>query len=202
MATRHSPANLQQSQSSKLAMTGDVRTATSGDGAGSTPTERWLHESQQQRAGPASQRAQLSSRTTTSTSSSSGNLSRRDFLRRGSMIGMSAPLLGAILAACGGANTSPRRPRLARRPRAGTPKKGGTLRVATAGAVRRGQPADDLRRRRPGDAQPDRRVPDLRQQPQAHAPADARAELEPEQRRHRVDVQAAPGRHVPQRRSR
>jgi peptide/nickel transport system substrate-binding protein len=30
-----------------------------------------------------------------------GNLSRRDFLRRGSMIGMSAPLLGAILAACG-----------------------------------------------------------------------------------------------------
>ena len=31
----------------------------------------------------------------------SGNVSRRDFLRRGSMIGMSAPLLGAILAACG-----------------------------------------------------------------------------------------------------
>ena len=31
----------------------------------------------------------------------SGNISRRDFLRNGSMIGMSAPLLGAILAACG-----------------------------------------------------------------------------------------------------
>jgi len=31
----------------------------------------------------------------------SGIVSRRDFLRRGSMIGMSAPLLGAILAACG-----------------------------------------------------------------------------------------------------
>ena len=42
-----------------------------------------------------------SSRTTTSTSSSPATLSRRDFLRRGSMIGMSAPLLGAILAACG-----------------------------------------------------------------------------------------------------
>ena len=30
-----------------------------------------------------------------------GNVSRRDFLRRGSMIGMSSTLLGAILAACG-----------------------------------------------------------------------------------------------------
>ena len=30
-----------------------------------------------------------------------GNVSRREFLRRGSTIGMSAPLLGAILAACG-----------------------------------------------------------------------------------------------------
>ena len=60
----------------------------------------------------------------------SGNLSRRDFLRRGSTIGMSVPLLGAILAACGssskssssgsGANTT-----------AGTPTKGGTLRIAS-----------------------------------------------------------------------
>jgi peptide/nickel transport system substrate-binding protein len=31
-----------------------------------------------------------------------GRLSRRDFLRRGSMIGLSMPLLGGILAACGG----------------------------------------------------------------------------------------------------
>ena len=36
----------------------------------------------------------------------SGNVSRRDFLRRGSMIGMSAPLLGAILAACGSSSKS------------------------------------------------------------------------------------------------
>ena len=36
----------------------------------------------------------------------SGNLSRRDFLRRGSTIGMSIPLLGAILAACGGGSSS------------------------------------------------------------------------------------------------
>ena len=31
----------------------------------------------------------------------SGRLDRRAFLRRGSAIGMSAPLLGAILSACG-----------------------------------------------------------------------------------------------------
>jgi peptide/nickel transport system substrate-binding protein len=36
----------------------------------------------------------------------SGSLSRRDFLRRGTVIGMSAPLLGAILAACGGSSSS------------------------------------------------------------------------------------------------
>ncbi len=67
----------------------------------------------------------------------SGNLNRRDFLRRGSMIGMSTPLLGAILAACGssskstsaagGSTTS-----------SGPVTKGGTLRigaVAPAAAV-------------------------------------------------------------------
>jgi len=36
-----------------------------------------------------------------------GRLNRRDFLRRGSMIGLSVPTMGAILAACGGANNSP-----------------------------------------------------------------------------------------------
>ncbi len=53
-----------------------------------------------------------------------GHIGRREFLRRGSMIGMSAPLLGAIVAACGGSST----------PSSSTPaakaKKGGTLRVA------------------------------------------------------------------------
>jgi peptide/nickel transport system substrate-binding protein len=59
-----------------------------------------------------------------------GNLSRRDFLRRGSTIGMSVPLLGAILAACGGANKTGTSSS-ASTGAAGTPKKGGTLRVAT-----------------------------------------------------------------------
>ncbi len=54
----------------------------------------------------------------------SGHLSRRDFLRRGSMIGMSAPLLGAVLAACGSSSSSTSSA-------AAPAKKGGTLRVAS-----------------------------------------------------------------------
>jgi peptide/nickel transport system substrate-binding protein len=54
----------------------------------------------------------------------SGRLSRRQFLRRGSAIGMSAPLLGAILSACGSSASS------GTTPSAGKPKRGGTLRVA------------------------------------------------------------------------
>ena len=55
-----------------------------------------------------------------------GRLSRRQFLRRGSAIGMSAPLLGAILTACGSSGTS------GTLPAAGKPKRGGTLRAAIA----------------------------------------------------------------------
>jgi peptide/nickel transport system substrate-binding protein len=63
-----------------------------------------------------------------------GNLSRRDFLRRGSTIGMSVPLLGAILAACGGSSNSPSSATTASgstSTSAGTPTHGGTLRVAS-----------------------------------------------------------------------
>ena len=35
-----------------------------------------------------------------------GRISRREFLRRGSIIGISIPALGAIVSACGGANSS------------------------------------------------------------------------------------------------
>src|SRR5262245_25065141 len=35
-----------------------------------------------------------------------GRLSRRDFIRRGTMIGLSMPVLGGILAACGGGSSS------------------------------------------------------------------------------------------------
>ncbi len=55
-----------------------------------------------------------------------GHVSRRDFIRRGSMIGMSAPLLGAILAACGSSSSTTSSTSSS----GGTGKKGGTLRVA------------------------------------------------------------------------
>ena len=36
-----------------------------------------------------------------------GRLSRRDFIRRASVVGISAPLLGSILAACSSSSSSP-----------------------------------------------------------------------------------------------
>ncbi|HLY48574.1 MAG TPA: ABC transporter substrate-binding protein [Solirubrobacteraceae bacterium] len=57
-----------------------------------------------------------------------GNVNRRDFIRRGSMIGMSAPLLGAILAACG--SSSPSSSSSSSTSSSSSGKKGGTLRVA------------------------------------------------------------------------
>src|ERR1700744_5957835 len=60
-----------------------------------------------------------------------GSLSRRDFLRRASVIGISAPLAGAIVAACGGANSSGGSSASANAGGgAGKPTSGGTLRLA------------------------------------------------------------------------
>src|SRR5579875_1667748 len=61
-----------------------------------------------------------------------GRLSRREFLRRGSAIGLSAPVMGAILAACGGSSKP------AKTSSAPAAKRGGTLRLACqapAGAI-------------------------------------------------------------------
>ncbi len=58
-----------------------------------------------------------------------GNLSRRDFMRRGSAIGMSVPLLGAILAACGSSSSSSSSSGASTSSAA--PTKGGMLRVAS-----------------------------------------------------------------------
>ncbi len=65
----------------------------------------------------------------------SGRIGRREFIRRGSTIGMSATLLGAVLSACGSSSSSSSS---ASSTSAGTPTKGGTLRVgisAPAAAV-------------------------------------------------------------------
>jgi peptide/nickel transport system substrate-binding protein len=55
-----------------------------------------------------------------------GRLSRRDFIRRGTVVGLSAPLLGSILAACG-SSSSPTTP--AASGKAGGGKAGGVIRV-------------------------------------------------------------------------
>jgi peptide/nickel transport system substrate-binding protein len=59
----------------------------------------------------------------------SGNVNRRDFLRRGSMIGMSAPLLGAILAACGSSSSSKTSASSGTGTSSAPVTKGGTLRI-------------------------------------------------------------------------
>jgi peptide/nickel transport system substrate-binding protein len=51
-----------------------------------------------------------------------GHLSRRDFIRRATMIGLSAPLVGGILAACGSSSPSPSTP-------AAKGKGGGTIKA-------------------------------------------------------------------------
>jgi peptide/nickel transport system substrate-binding protein len=60
----------------------------------------------------------------------SGHMDRRDFLRRGSMIGMSTGLLGAILAACGGSSSTTTATGSGSGATPSSGKKGGTLRVA------------------------------------------------------------------------
>ena len=59
-----------------------------------------------------------------------GRLSRRDFLRRGSVIGLSVTSMGAVLAACGNANKTGGNASSASSGSGGTPKAGATLRVA------------------------------------------------------------------------
>ncbi len=58
-----------------------------------------------------------------------GRLDRREFLRRGAVAGMSASVMGALLAACGNANSPSSSS--ASSSAAGTPTKGGTLQVAS-----------------------------------------------------------------------
>ena len=60
----------------------------------------------------------------------SGSISRRQFVRRGAVIGMSTSLMGVILAACGNAN-SPSSSSSSSAAASGTPTKGGALRLAT-----------------------------------------------------------------------
>jgi len=56
-----------------------------------------------------------------------GRLSRRQFLRRGTMVGLSVPLLGAILEACGSSGTTPSSPAPA-----AAGKSGATIKVGSS----------------------------------------------------------------------
>jgi peptide/nickel transport system substrate-binding protein len=57
-----------------------------------------------------------------------GRIGRREFMRKGAVIGMSSTLVGAVLSACGGANSSNASSATSSGPPAAT--KGGTLRLA------------------------------------------------------------------------
>ena len=59
----------------------------------------------------------------------SGHISRRDFIRNGSMIGMSTTLLGAVLAACGSSSSSKTSAASATGTSSTPAAKGGTLRI-------------------------------------------------------------------------
>jgi len=60
-----------------------------------------------------------------------GRLDRREFLRRGAVLGMSASAMSAILAACGGANKTGGGASASTSASGGKPTRGGTMRVAT-----------------------------------------------------------------------
>jgi peptide/nickel transport system substrate-binding protein len=65
-----------------------------------------------------------------------GRLSRGDFLRRGAVVGLSMPLMGAIVAACGGANSTSSSP--ASGGSSGPAKPGGTIKagiIPPSGAI-------------------------------------------------------------------
>src|SRR5436305_12703678 len=61
-----------------------------------------------------------------------GRLSRRDFIRKGSAIGLSMPLIGGILAACGSSGTTPSGVGRSPAGKAGAPIKAGSLGPAAA----------------------------------------------------------------------
>jgi peptide/nickel transport system substrate-binding protein len=61
-----------------------------------------------------------------------GRMTRRDLLRRAGVLGLSAPLVGLLLEACG---SSPSTPASSSSTAAGSPKRGGTIRVANSAPV-------------------------------------------------------------------
>ena len=135
----------------------------------------------------------------------SGYINRREFVRRGGVIGMSIPVVSFLAAACGTGDKREHQQRRQRGHRRQGGRQGGRGQAGrhaearhVAGPDDRDRPDQGRRRGRPGRHVPERRVPVVVGQ-QAAAPAAPRRELEAELRRQRVDVQDPPGRQVPRR---
>ena len=136
-----------------------------------------------------------------------GRLSRRQFMRKGAVIGMSTGLMGAVLAACGSANKTGSSATASSSSTAASTSttaatKGGTLRLASevpAAAVNPLTVSDAgglCMLAQTGEFLTyDNNVA-------LAAAADAGHQLEAERRRQDVDVQDPPGRQVPRRRAR
>ena len=124
-----------------------------------------------------------------------GRLSRRDFIRRGTVVGISVPLLGSILAACGSSGSS------------SAPSGGSSSASGKPGAVIKAGITTPTAAINPVTVADqggldmlgaDRRVP-VPVRPEAEPEAGAGDQLVAEQHGRRVDVQDPPGRQVPQR---
>ena len=124
-----------------------------------------------------------------------GRLSRRDFIRRGTVVGISVPLLGSILAACGssGSSSAASGGSSSAAGQPGAVIKAGI--VTPTGAINPVTVADQGGLDMLGA---DRRVP-VPVHPDADPEAGAGHQLDAEQHGRRVDVQDPPGRQVPQR---
>ena len=132
-----------------------------------------------------------------------GRLSRREFIQRGAVVGLSMASISAVIAACGGATPSASGAAAPSgvEPGASAPARlgqtGGTIRVRRP-ASRVGRSGRDAGPRRLRDHGPVVRIP-------VHAADDRRPgrprpgprrDMGAQRRRHRLDVQAPPGRQV------
>ena len=126
-----------------------------------------------------------------------GRITRRDFVRRMTVLGMSASLAG-FLAACssdnGGGGTSPSATGASGATGAVVP--GGTLKTGIIAPASGAGPARRQRRGRSGRPRTVRRVPRVVQRP-ARIGAAHRGELDAERRRLGLDVRDPAGGHVP-----
>ena len=85
-----------------------------------------------------------------------GRLSRRDFIRRGTVVGISLPVLGAIVSACGSSIPGGSSTGTGSSPSGAAGKAGATIKAGIITPSRGDQPDHHRRPGRPGHARPDR----------------------------------------------